>query len=248
MLPWVFAISTWWLTRSFLMALLGYGVGIWLSRQVTLSGQRTDYLFFTTTFAVMGHLAKATGRVTKDDIALANQWMHFFQLTPARRHDAQRAFYQGMQSDYGWQAAVLALQQRYRFQPSLLSLFLEIQVRTALNDDVIQTSEQVLLQHMAQLLGVSRSQLNILIRQCQCRQQPSAVSSSQAYDILGLEPTCTASDLKRAYRRLMKQYHPDKMIAQGMPKEMIDVAKEKVQTIQQAYDHLKQHHKAPAEP
>lgn len=243
MLPWILAFIMWLTTRSFLMALLGYGVGVWLSRGIAFSWQRQDSLFFNTTFAVMGHLAKASGRVTEDDITIATQWMHYFQLSPTRRQDAQRAFYQGMQPDYGWHAAVLALEQRYRFQPSVLSLFLEIQVRTALNDDVIQSSERVLLQKIAQLLGVSSSQLDGLIAQCQGRHQTSAASAAQAYQILELEPGCSASDVKRAYRRLMKQYHPDKMIAQGMPKEMIDVAKEKVQAIQQAYEYLKQHHK-----
>jgi DnaJ like chaperone protein len=245
MLPWITAFIAWLLTRSVWMVLLGYGIGVWLSRRFVFDWQRPDSLFFNTTFAVMGHLAKTTGRVTEDDIAMASQWMHYFRLSPVRRQEAQRAFYQGMQPDYGWHTSVLALRQRYRHQPSLLSFFLDIQIRTALNDDVLQPAEHLLLQKMAHLLGISSSQLDVLIEQCQSQthNQSSNVTSEQAYQILGLKPGCSMSELKRSYRHLMKQYHPDKMIAQGMPKEMIDVAKEKVQTIQHAYDHLKHQHK-----
>jgi DnaJ like chaperone protein len=62
---------------------------------------------------------------------------------------------------------------------------------------------------------------------------------SQAYAILGVGHTATDADVKKAYRRLMNQHHPDKLIAKGLPEEMIRIATEKTQQIKTAYEQIK---------
>ena len=51
---------------------------------------------------------------------------------------------------------------------------------------------------------------------------------------------CSDIELKKAYRRQMNQHHPDKLVAKGLPEEMIDIATEKTQAIKAAYDLIKQ--------
>ena len=68
---------------------------------------------------------------------------------------------------------------------------------------------------------------------------PSASAEDQladAYQALGVDPSCTDKELKRAYRRLMSEHHPDKLIARGVPESMMKVATEKAQEIQAAYE------------
>jgi DnaJ like chaperone protein len=62
---------------------------------------------------------------------------------------------------------------------------------------------------------------------------------SQAYDVLGIDRTASDAEVKKAYRRLMNQHHPDKLIAKGLPEEMIRIATEKTQQIKQAYEQIK---------
>ena len=66
------------------------------------------------------------------------------------------------------------------------------------------------------------------------------ISLADAENVLGVQPSDDKATVKRAYRRLMSQHHPDKLIAKGLPEEMIDVATDKTQNIRRAYEKIKQ--------
>ena len=61
-----------------------------------------------------------------------------------------------------------------------------------------------------------------------------------AYKVLGVNETCSDTELKKAYRRLMSQHHPDKLVSKGLPEEMMKLATEKTQEIKNAYERIKQ--------
>jgi DnaJ like chaperone protein len=57
-----------------------------------------------------------------------------------------------------------------------------------------------------------------------------------ACSVLGVKSSDDATTIKRAYRKLMSEHHPDKLVAKGLPPEMMEMAKQKAQEIQAAYD------------
>ena len=65
-------------------------------------------------------------------------------------------------------------------------------------------------------------------------------SSKDYYKILNVARTASAADIKRAYRKLMSEHHPDKLVAKGLPPEMMEMAKQKAQEIQKAYELIKE--------
>ena len=77
---------------------------------------------------------------------------------------------------------------------------------------------------------------------------PGAGSTSpslqDAYTILNITPRSTDQELKTAYRRLMSEHHPDKLVARGLPEEMTRVATEKTQEIKVAYDRIREARRA----
>jgi DnaJ like chaperone protein len=108
------------------------------------------------------------------------------------------------------------------------------------------------LKEVAAELGFNMQQfaqtLEMLKAQHEFGHQQSAAGSQQnldaAYKALGVTSDISDRDLKKAYRKMMSQYHPDKMIAKGVPEDMLAMATEKAQEIQAAYDLIEKSRKA----
>lgn len=219
---------------------------------------RVQMVFFTATFSVMGHLAKADGRVTPDEIAWAEGVMNHMDLSPELRKAAIELFDKGKQDDFALDPLVIQFRTECQRRSNLIQMFLEIQIQAVLSDGVMAKSEEDILLHLSSLLGVSEPvfrQLERLVRSSmgvgggahnsrhsssQQRSAPSGMTAHTARELLGVEPGASKSDVKRAYRRLMSQHHPDKLIAKGLPEEMLKLATEKTQQIQKAYAVIKE--------
>ena len=223
-------------------------------------------LFLQTTFAVMGHLSKSKGRVTEEDIQLAQQFMTRLNLDTGSRRMAQEAFNRGKEADFPIRQVIREFRIGCGRRPDLLRMFLDIQIQTALADNHLETSEKELLAVIAQELGLSQMQFEQMMAMIYASQQFASGQYQQqgqyqqgyqqggyqggqqsyrtsgsgnldaAYQILGVTANDEQITVKRAYRKLMNEYHPDKLVAKGLPPEMMEMAKEKAQKIQAAYD------------
>ncbi|BCX87895.1 DnaJ like chaperone protein [Methylomarinovum tepidoasis] len=224
--------------------------------------ERIQMAFFTATFSVMGHLAKADGRVTEEEIAVARQIMDRMDLPPHLRETAIRLFREGKSPNFPLDATLDQFRQEVGRRASLIRLFLEIQLQAAYADGRLHPTEERLLLHICQRLGFSRFEFQALrafieaqLRFTQAyaqhqyqqrhghrppprRQQPSL---SDAYALLGVSPDASDAEIKKAYRRLMSQHHPDKLVAKGLPEEMVRIATEKTQKIREAYEIIRNH-------
>ncbi|MCJ8299971.1 MAG: DnaJ domain-containing protein, partial [Pseudomonadales bacterium] len=108
----------------------------------------------------------------------------------------------------------------------------------------ISPNELKVIQQVCTFLKMSQEDMNQLLSRMQAQQsfqgqQTSEESIEDAYQVLGVSATVDDPALKKAYRRLMSQHHPDKLVAKGLPEEMMQLAKEKTQEIQAAYDIVK---------
>ena len=208
-------------------------------------------IYFNTTFQVMGYVAKSDGRVSENEIRQARHIMQQMGLDEAMRREAIRLFTEGKQPDFDIQSAIAALRQACLFQPALLRVFLEIQIQMAYADGQwISDQKRQVLQDICQRLGVAGFQYNrfeqrFRAEQTYQRYQQSAKQDprshlSEAYEVLGLTANANDSEVKKAYRRLMSQHHPDKLMAKGLPPEMIKMATQKTQQIKRAYEQIRQ--------
>ncbi|WP_093316917.1 co-chaperone DjlA [Thorsellia anophelis] len=214
-------------------------------------------VFFTTTFQVMGHLSKAKGVITERDIEMANSIMDRFDLYDDQRRVAQEAYRFGKEPDFPLRKVMRDLRLSLGRRFDLIKIFLEIQLQVALADGVLHEKEKDVLMVIANELGIGRqfeSILNMLLAGNQFGQNHQGANYSEqrgfssstskikeAYTILGIAEQSDAVVIKRAYRKLMSEHHPDKLVAKGLPPEMMEMAKEKAQTIQAAYELLKNH-------
>jgi len=198
--------------------------------------------FFETTFMVMGYIAKADGRVSEQEIKVAEKTMAQLQLAGEQRRHAMNCFGQGKSENFNFQEQLLKFKQICRWQRQLVVLFLEIQVQSALADGAMVGSERDILYEICDGLGISRINIDNIEARYQAQQNfhrhyhvNPEKELVDAYGVLGLTSSVSDAQVKKAYRKLMSQHHPDKLIAKGLPDEMIKVATEKSQDIQNAY-------------
>ncbi len=206
--------------------------------------QKTQTAFFNTTFQTMGHIAKADGRVSQLEIQHAQQVMEDMGLNSDMRREAIRLFQQGKQPGFAINQALHNLRAACWRHPSLLRTFIEIQIKMAYADgQQLSASKKACLQHILQQLGIRGFRFH---QQGGAGAQPQRMAKDnlkQAYQTLGVPQGSSEQTVKKAYRKQMSENHPDKMIAKGLPPEMIKVATEKTQQIKQAYELIKENQK-----
>lgn len=209
------------------------------------SSQERQKLFFDTTFSVMGHLAKAKGNVTEADIQVATVYMDQMRLQGEVRIAAQQSFASGKKNDFPLQEKLQEFTQMVRGDRNVLQMFLGIQVQVAYSDGEFHSKEKEILYVIAEHLGFTRFELDRLLQMVEGQQhfheteQNQGATEEDSYKVLGIDSSATDKEIKRAYRKLMSQHHPDKLASKGLPEEMMTLAKEKAQDIQCAYETLR---------
>ncbi|MGB2742608.1 MAG: co-chaperone DjlA [Cognaticolwellia sp.] len=206
--------------------------------------------FFYSTFSVMGYIAKANGQVTQHEIAFATAYMDKLGLKDALRQQAQEAFRDGKTTGFPLDESLAKLKSAVGNRQDLLLLFLEIQIQVAFADGELDQDEREALHLIAKGLGYSAQELDklleMIIAGANFHQQGQGGANysfeqpgkqlENAYKVLGVTEQDSASEIKKAYRKLMSQHHPDKLVAKGLPPEMMEIAKQKAQDIQAAYE------------
>jgi DnaJ like chaperone protein len=204
--------------------------------------QRVQAAFFSSVFSVMGYIAKVDGKVSKSEILLAQQVMQHMQLSEDMQKAAKELFNQGKQKDFNLDEVLEQFRTESHRRTHLVRMFLEIQIQATYADGVFDDKEYDALKYIAQKLRFPIPELERLIQQFSVASgKSSKLTIDDAYVILGADKSLTDKELKRAYRRLLAQHHPDKLVAKGLPDEMIKLANDKTQEIISAYELIKKH-------
>ena len=240
-----FAVGGPW--GSMLGAALGHqfdqGLGAHALREGLFSASTAQALFFKTTFEMMGHLAKSDGRVTENEIRVARQIMHGMGLAPDAVRDAIGHFTAGKSRSYPLERRVQSLRAAARGHNDIARAFMDIQMQAAMGAGGISQTQRRLLWTAAQALGLGRVEFAQIEATVRGRSQGSVAQQSlpldAAYRTLGIEARASDQQVKTAYRRLMSQHHPDKLVSRGLPESMTEVAKQKTHEIRAAYERIK---------
>lgn len=206
--------------------------------------QQVQAQFTQSLFAVLGKLAKSDGRVSEAEIAWVETLMTRLKFSSERRQQAIQDFNRGKAEDFDLLAAIGPFA-RVANTFGLADIFIVILIECANSDGTIDRNEWSVIEEVAGLLGVNANVLKA--RTYGGRTHQSGYSAGRtrpntadelnnAYRVLGVTHTATKAEIKKAYRKLMSQHHPDKLVSKGLPEEMMEMAKQKTQEIQAAYD------------
>ena len=175
-------------------------------------------------------MAKADGVVTRDEV---NTFKRLFHVPAHEMRNVGRLFDQAKKDSAGYVPYAKQVAELFHDSPLVLEELLDGLFLIAKADNVIHPAELNFLYHVAEIFGFDQATFDRI-----CESQRAPVEANP-YFVLGVAPEDSDNDIKNTYRALMREHHPDKLMAQGMPQEFIDVANKKVATINQAYDRIR---------
>ncbi|MFK8068297.1 MAG: co-chaperone DjlA [Gammaproteobacteria bacterium] len=216
-------------------------------RKKTISAHAAQATYFSTTFSVMGHVSKADGYVSAEEIRIATQVMDQMDLTKPQREKAISLFNDGKRASFPIESVLKKLRNSCISQKNLLRMFMEIQIMAAMADGDLSQIERRLLLQISERLSILRMEYQRIEDRVKIamkladKNDPGEITHSEktivdAYIYLGIKKSDSDREVKKAYRKLLSQHHPDKLVSKGLPEEMLKLATQKTHEIRQAYE------------
>lgn len=234
----IFGAFLGYIAGSFIDRYRAYGAG---AINPFTSAQRQT-VFLETVFILMGKLAKADGHISQEEINHVEGFMQKLGMSAEHRQRAIALFKQGTAPGFDHAPKLNEFMIVCGHTHNLAQMLLVYLIVMAVADGHMDAAEESLLRDVARYLGYDssafRQLLDMVLSQSHFArgQPPSATTLDDAYKALGVTRESSDQEVKRAYRKLMSQYHPDKLMGQGMPEDMIAMATAKSQEVQAAYD------------
>lgn len=238
---------------GFFGALLGLFAGSFIDRvrvygsggMNPLQNALRQAVFLETVFISMGKLAKADGQVSQGEIVHVEQFMQKLNMTAQHREQAIRLFKQGADPAFDIYPTYQRFMSVCGNAKNLREVLLAYLIVMALADGHFHPAEEAMLTEIAGHLGYGpaafKRMIEMVLNQSHFGggQAGTAAALDDAYKALGVTKDSSDAEIKRAYRKLMSQYHPDKLMGQGVPEDMIAMATEQAKEIQLAHDLIK---------
>jgi len=199
--------------------------------QGRLTGQeQRQAVFFTATFAMLGKMAKADGHVCDNEINVVRSFMRDkLRLDATTQQFAMRVFNEAKDNQTPFEDYARQFGQVFQAEPQLRTMFYEMLFTVALADGVLHPAEEKILRAAPAMLGLHGDIYDTIKRQF-------VSDLSHHYAMLGLQDGADMAEVKKAYRKLVSEYHPDKVIAKGLPEDFIKFAEGKFRDINEAYE------------
>ncbi len=185
--------------------------------------------FTIAVIALGAKMAKADGQVTRDEVTAFRE---VFQIAQADEAGAARVFNLARQDVTGFEDYATRARDMFGAGHEALQDLLEGLFHIALADGMYHPNEDTFLQRVASIFGLSERDF----RQIRSRFVPDA--DADPYAVLGVEPDAPMEEVRAAWRALVRESHPDQMIARGVPKEAVKMAEKRMIAINRAWEEI----------
>lgn len=185
--------------------------------------------FTIAVIALGAKMAKADGQVTRDEVTAFREVFH---IPRGEEANAARVFNLARQDVAGYEDYARRIARMFNETEGTLTDLIEGLFHIAVADGRYHQSEDEFLYHVAEIFGLSERDF----RSLRSRFVPDA--QPDPYDVLGLEPTATLEQARQAWRRLVRDSHPDRMMARGLPEEAIRMAEKRLIAVNRAWEEI----------
>ncbi|MDY6791297.1 MAG: TerB family tellurite resistance protein [Thermodesulfobacteriota bacterium] len=208
--------------------------GLYIGEQTRLStGEEAQFTFFIAAFSMLAKLAKADGHVSEEEVDTVNKFMLYdLNLDPESRMAAMNIFNAAIESSESFDDFAAQFYSQFSVQPQMLELMIDILLRVSIADGTMSESEERQIRSAARIFHFSDERYNKL-------KSKYVQEFEKYYAVLGCGENDTDERIKSRYRKLVMEYHPDKIVSKGLPEEFTKFAEDKFREIQDAYDRIR---------
>lgn len=201
---------------------------------------QAQLVFFVGTFSMLAKLAMADGGVSPQERKKVEEFINQdLQLTGESRDAALRIFETALREGGTFEEYAMQYYQQFHRDRNMLELVVSILFRVGMADGSMTRSEQQLIRTAVQIFRLPQSLFDSLKNQYGTSAFGRQNQKKKSYAVLGISPSADNEEVKRAYRKMVSEYHPDKIASKGLPDEFIRFAHDKFREIQEAYQEIR---------
>jgi DnaJ like chaperone protein len=194
------------------------------------TAQNAKQMAFSVAVIVLGaKMAKADGAVTRAEV---NAFKEVFRIRPEDVKTVGRVFDAAKEDAAGFEPYAEQVAELFRHEPTVLEELLAGLFHVARADGGVSREELGFLKQVARIFGLSDQAFH------RVRAAFDGERGTDPYEVLGVDRGASDAEVKQTYRKLIRENHPDTLIAKGMPQEFIDVANGRMAAINAAYDQI----------
>lgn len=204
------------------------------------SNDQKEQIFATSVIAISAKLAKADGKISKSEILAFKKIFEF----PAEDEKAiSNIFNSAKENIDDYKGIAEQVYKVFKSDRGLLFELLNSLFSIAYADGELHPKEKVMLSEIAKIFQISDNEFESLKNIFEAKISQDNTSINRSYKILGLSENASLEQVSNQYKKLIKEYHPDKLQGMGLPKEFIELANQKLSAINKAYTEIKNNEK-----
>lgn len=222
-----------WSRMAEAIAALAKGEGLSAVFEKLRASPDRTVAFAIAVIALGAKMAKADGQVTKDEVVAFRE---VFVIPAAEEANAARVFNLARQDVAGYDIYARRIKAMYGDDVRPLRDLLEGLFHIALADGLYHPKEDDFLQNVATIFGFDARRFRSI------RAQFVDEAERDPYDVLGVDPTASKDEIRAAWRQLVRDTHPDQMMARGVPEEAVKLAERRMVAINRAWEEIQGNH------
>ena len=198
-----------------------------------IHAEQTQAAYFISIFSILGKLAKIDGVVSRDEIAVVEDFISNLNITETEKQFANQVFNEAKDSRYSVDDFAMQFHEISMGHPTMLVSFLDLLFRIAAADNRFHPAEEAALNRIKEIFHISDQQFNNM-------KAAYFKDVDRFYKVLNCTADSSDEEIKASYKKLVKDFHPDTIVSKGLPEEFTEFATKRFREIREAYENIRQ--------